>query len=138
VSLLLDTNVVSEAMNKTPDLIVVRWFADNQEFCFLTSIVIAQIELGLELLPHGQRKERLHEAFFQFRSPLDDRLLPFDAFVARRWATLCAQLERRGRKTTILDSMIEATALKWGLTIVMRNEDDFAEAPTLNPWKAAE
>jgi toxin FitB len=60
--------------------------------------------------------------------------LSFDLEVARRWALLGAQWQHRGRPLPVLDSMIEATALHWGLTIVTRNTGDFVEVPTLNPW----
>jgi predicted nucleic acid-binding protein len=38
--------------------------------------------------------------------------------------------------TPVLDSMIEATALHWELTVVTRNTSDFTQAATLNPWPA--
>jgi predicted nucleic acid-binding protein len=136
VSYLLDTNVVSEAMKKMPEPAVVSWLAQNQEHCFLSSITVAEIELGIELLPTGQKRERLQDSLRQFLPLLEERVLPFDVLVARQWAKLCAQLEREGRKTPVLDSMIEATALQWKLTAVTRNTSDFVQAETFNPWKS--
>ena len=113
------------------------WIEQNHEQCFLSSITVAEIQLGIELLPAGQKKERLQEALAQFLPLLDEHVLVFDLSVARRWATLCTQLERQGRKTPVLDSMIEATALHWNLTVVTRNTSDFVQAATLNPWTAS-
>ena len=134
MSFLLDTNVVSEVMKAAPDPAVVSWLDQNHERSFLSSIVVAEIELGIELLPNGTKKERLQEALRQFLPLLEERVLAFDLSVARHWAKLCAQLERQGRKTPVLDSMIEATALQWNLTIVTRNTSDFIQAQTFNPW----
>jgi toxin FitB len=137
VNFLLDTNVVSEVMKATPEPSVVSWLEQNHERCFLSSIVVAEMELGLELLSSGVKKERLREAMNQFFPVLEKRILAFDLSVARRWAKLCAQLERQGRKTPVMDSMIEATALHWNLTIVTRNTSDFIQAPTFNPWSGS-
>lgn len=121
-------------MKAAPEPTVVSWIEQNHEHSFLSSIVVGEIELGIDLLPNGIKKERLQEALRQFLPLLEERVLAFDLSVARRWAKLCAQLERQGRKTPVLDSMIEATALHWKLTIVTRNISDFVQARTLNPW----
>jgi predicted nucleic acid-binding protein len=134
VTFLLDTNVVSEAMKKAPEPAVVSWFERNQDRSYISSVVIAEVELGIELLPDGTRKEKLNETWRQFLPLLEGRMLMFDLKVARKWAKLCAQLERQGRRPPILDSMIEAIALEWGMTVVTRNISDFIQAPTLNPW----
>lgn len=63
------------------------------------------------------------------------RVLSFDLLVARRWAILTSSAQRKGRTLSVMDSMIEATALRWDLTLVTRNVSDFVEARTLNPWE---
>jgi hypothetical protein len=54
-----------------------------------------------------------------------------------RWAELIANLRRRGSAMPVKDSLIAATALEYGLTVVTRNESDLAPAavPLLNPFK---
>jgi predicted nucleic acid-binding protein len=123
-------------MKKVPEPAVVAWFEEHHERSFLSSLVAAEMELGIELLPSGAKKDRLQEASRQFLPLLEERILMFDIPVARRWAKLCAQLERQGRRTPILDSMIEATALFWKMTVVTRNTSDFIQASTINPWIA--
>jgi predicted nucleic acid-binding protein len=38
-------------------------------------------------------------------------------------------------RTAVMDSMIEATALHWDLTIVSRNPSDFIKVETFDPRK---
>jgi len=76
----------------------------------------------------------LQETFLDFLATNDDRILSFDLVVARRWAVLTGTARRKGRSLPVIDSMIEATALHWDLTLVARNVSDFVEARTLNPW----
>ena len=61
--------------------------------------------------------------------------LPWDAPTRRRWAELVVDLKRRGRILPLLDSMIAATALTHGLTVVTRNVRVFecAEAAVVDP-----
>jgi predicted nucleic acid-binding protein len=44
--------------------------------------------------------------------------------------------EKRGRKLPVTDGLLLATAAANGLTIVTRNERDFADrgVPVFNPW----
>jgi toxin FitB len=76
----------------------------------------------------------LGKAFQEFLNAGAERILPFDIEVARHWAVLRAKWQRHGKGLGVLDSMIEATAPHWDLTVVTRNTGDFVEAPTLNPW----
>lgn len=44
--------------------------------------------------------------------------------------------ERLGRRLPVLDSLIAATAIAHGLTLVTRNRSDHPEeVPLLNPWE---
>jgi predicted nucleic acid-binding protein len=126
--------VVSELMKQDPESTVLAWLSTHEDDCFLSSITVGEIERGIELLPSGRKKQRLQEAFREFLFVVEERVLGFDLHVAREWAKLSAACHRKGRKASILDSMIEATALHWDFTIVTRNVPDFGHATTLNPW----
>ena len=131
---LVDTNVVSEALKSSPNPAVATWLGEQRANCFFSVIVISELEYGIELLNAGRKKERLAKAFQVFLKASTERILPFDVEVARRWATLRVKWQRLGKALPALDSMIEATALHWDLTVVTRNPGDFVEVPTLNPY----
>ena len=52
------------------------------------------------------------------------------------WGNLVAELEQNGRPLPVMDSLIAATALQNSLTLVTRNEKDFAgtKVVIINPW----
>lgn len=135
VSYLLDTNAVSEIMKAAPQPSVLSWMVANQDNCFFSVITVGEIERGIELLAAGRKKHRLGLAFAELVETIEDKVLAFDRTVAHRWAALTSTWQRKGRTLPVLDSMIEATALRWDLTIVTRNTSDFVQAPTLNPWR---
>jgi predicted nucleic acid-binding protein len=54
--------------------------------------------------------------------------LPWEAETGLRWAQLLASLRATGRAMPIKDSLIAATALVHGLTVVTRNRTDFEKA----------
>lgn len=121
-------------MKLTPQESVLHWAVSNQETCFLSVITIGEIERGIELLAAGRKKQRLRIAFAELIEAMEDRTLAFDRAVAHQWAILTGAWRRKDGTLPILDSMIEATAVRWNLTIVTRNTQDFVEAKTLDPW----
>lgn len=62
------------------------------------------------------------------------RLLVVDQAVARQWGDLAVQ-----RSRPIIDTLIAATALVHGLTLVTRNVRDVADTGVelLNPWQTS-
>lgn len=63
------------------------------------------------------------------------RVLPLDARVADRWGLLAAKAER---PVPVIDSLLAATALTHGLTLVTRNLRDFSYPglAVVDPWAA--
>jgi predicted nucleic acid-binding protein len=134
VNFLLDTNVVSELMKSRPDPLVLAWAEPHEAACFLSALTVGEVERGIGLLAAGRKRERLTAAFSTFLHAAEEQILAFDAAIARRWADLTVRWQRQGRRLSVFDSMIEATALHWNLTLVTRNVRDFVEVKTLNPW----
>lgn len=139
---LIDTNVLSEYNRPGgPDAGVKLWLETTERQTQHVSIItLAEIQKGIELLDQGKRRAQLEQWLAQdLEAWFSGRVLPVDRQVAMRWASLVAQGSRTGRPLPTVDSLIAATALVHGLTIVTRNAKDFEGigAATINPWDAA-
>ncbi len=85
--ILLDTNVVSEAMKPKPHPFVRDWLdAQLAETLYLSSVSIAELMFGIGTLPNGRRKDNLAAALDGALEVFDARILPFDTVAARCYA----------------------------------------------------
>ncbi len=135
MSYLIDTNVLSELRRKAPDPAVARWFADRPAgTLYLSVLTLGELRKGIERLADPARRLALLDwletelpAFFA------GRVLAVDAAVADRWGHLQA---RAGRPLPAIDSLLAATAMQHGLTLVTRNVRDVVDlgVEVLNPW----
>ena len=131
---LVDANVLSEATRPEPRAKVLAWLRQHEDELAVDPIILGEIRFGIHLLPAGARRRRLERWF-------DDGVarlvcLPWEAATGLRWAKLLADLRASGRSLTIKDSLIAATALVHGLTVVTRNTSDFkvSGARVLDPF----
>jgi toxin FitB len=137
--ILLDTNVVSELMKAQPDSQVLAWLdAQSAAHIYTSAITLAEIELGIALLPDGKRKDALTAAAETvFTEDFAGSVLPFDQGCAIVYAQLVAVRIRSGRPITTQDAEIAAIALHYNLHLATRNEKDFVGIEglnLLNPW----
>ena len=139
--ILLDTNVLSEFMRLRPDAQLVAWLdAQVVEHVWVCAVTRAEIELGIALMPDGQRKQGLQlAASSMFINEFGGRCLAFDEQSALRYAAIVASRIRLGRPISVEDAQIAAIALVHGLQLATRNERDFELIDGLavvNPWSA--
>ena len=122
---LVDANVLSEPTKKLPNAKVVEWLRDNEREIAVDPIILGELRFGILLLRKRRRNslERWFDAGVQRL-----RCLPWEAETGLRWAQLLATLRAAGRAMPIKDSLIAATALVHGLTMVTRNRVDFEKA----------
>ena len=126
MTFLVDAIVLSEPTKPAPDGRVVEWLSIHEDDFVVNSIVLGELFLGVLALPAGRRRARLQEWLDVVASTVD--CLPWDSPTSRRWAEMVVDLKRKGRSLPLLDSMIAATALAHGLTVVTRNTRDFRKA----------
>jgi predicted nucleic acid-binding protein len=126
VTYLVDANVLSEATKTAPAAKVVQWLRANESKIAVDPIILGEIRYGILLLPAGKRRRRLQGWFQQVVARLT--CLPWGAAAGLRWAMLLADLRAAGEAMPIKDSLIAATALVHGLTVVTRNVRDFRKA----------
>lgn len=120
---LVDANVLSEATKPSPDPKAIDWLRQHEREIVVDPIILGEIRFGIHLLPAGKRRQRLEKWFDAGVARVV--CLPWDARTGLRWAKLLADLRRSGRVLPIKDSLIAATALVHGLTVVTRNTHDF-------------
>ena len=133
---LVDANVLSEPTRPAPSAAVVDWLRRHESAIAVDPIILGEIRFGILLLPRGKRRVKLEHWFDQGVKRL--QCLPWEAETGFRWAELLARLRASGRAMPIKDSLIAATALVHGLTVVTRNRDDFEKAglDVVNPFDA--
>lgn len=133
---LLDTNVISafRRPERLPEK--VQAWAESVESgdFFLSAITVLEIEQGILARERSDPAQGaiLREWFDKDVMPaFDDRILPFDAEIARKCAALHVPDPRPER-----DAMIAATAIIHGLMVVTRNVVDFEklEVMLIDPW----
>ena len=137
--ILLDTNVLSEFMRPQPSAAVVFWLDEQPAGEVYTSAISrAEIELGLLLMPPGQRQEALSRAAWaMFAEEFNGRCLPFDEEAARHYARVVSARTRAGRPISVEDAQIAAIALSRRMSLATRNTTDFELIDGLevvNPW----
>lgn len=133
---LVDANVLSEPTKAEPDSGVVSWLRRHEREMAVDAIILGEIRFGILLLPKGKRRARLEQWFDAGVKRL--QCLPWDAETGLEWAALLAKLRGAGRAMPIKDSLIAATALVHGLTVVTRNRTDFEKAgvDVIDPFTA--
>ena len=135
MSYLIDTSVISELVRRQPDDDVAGWFdrvaPDRLHVSVLT---LGELRKGVDALPAGAHRDRIG-AWLDADLPawFEDRVLPVDRGVAELWGRLLARV---GRPVGAVDSLIAATALRHGLSVVTRNTADFRfpDLDVVNPW----
>ncbi|MGP9819401.1 type II toxin-antitoxin system VapC family toxin [Salinarimonas sp. NSM] len=135
--ILLDTNVVSETMRLAPNPTVRGWLdAQAVETLHLSSISVAELRLGVALLPTGRRKEGLARILQTIIDSFGPRILPFDTDAADCYGSLAAKARAAGKGFPIPEGYIAAIAAAHGLPVATRDTGPFTAAGVgvVDPW----
>jgi hypothetical protein len=137
--IILDTNVVSEAMKPQPHPAVRAWLNDQAaETLYLSSVTLAELLFGIGALPVGKRKDMLAQTLDGLMGLFRDRLLPFDVDAARHYAELAVMAKIVGRGFPTPDGYIAAIAASRGFIVATRDTAPYeaASVTVINPWEA--
>ena len=135
--ILLDTNVVSEAVKPESHPSVRAWLdAQVAETLFLPSITVAELLFGIGALPHRRRKDILAARIDGLLDEFAGRILPFDTSAARRYADLAVKARAGGQGFPTPDGYIAAIAAAHGFAVASRDTSAFNAAglTVIDPW----
>ncbi|MET0428593.1 MAG: type II toxin-antitoxin system VapC family toxin [Microvirga sp.] len=135
--ILLDTNVVSEAMKLNPHPGVRGWLdVQIAETLYLSSITVAELMFGIGALPKGKRRDNLAATLDAALDLFAERILPFETQAARRYAELAVKARAAGRGFHTPDGYIAAIATAHGFIVASRDTSAFAAAglTVIDPW----
>jgi predicted nucleic acid-binding protein len=135
---LIDTNVISEVRKRTKANRGVREFfqqmVDDGIEPYISVITVGELRRGVSSIRHRgdvRQAAQLDNWLETLLSQYQDHVLDINSDIAQLWGVL-----RVPNPENALDKQIAATALIHDLTVVTRNEKDFASCgvPVLNPF----
>jgi len=135
--IVLDTNVLSAAMQSDPPGVIIAWMdAQPASSLWTTAVTVFEIRYGLCRLPDGKKRSRLEKAFrVALEEDLRGRILPFDAAAAIEAGEISASLEKSGRSVEIRDVQIAGIARARQAMVATRNIRHFdGVCLVINPW----
>jgi len=139
---LLDTNVLSEIIKKTPDTKVASWLEDglDEDILFMSVLTIGEIRKGACVLPNASRRAAI-EAWLEkdLKVRFSGRILPISEAIADRWGILSGHARMNKTVLPVIDGLMAATALDHNLIFVTRNVKDISSTGVtwFNPWEAS-
>jgi len=136
--IVLDTNVVSEAMKPEANSAVRAWLNEQvAETLYLTSVTLAEMLFGIAVLPAGKRRNTLTRALDGLLELFGDRVLPFDTDAARHYTELALAARSAGRGFPIPDGYIAAIANSRGFIVASRDTSAYEAGglQVIDPWQ---
>jgi len=138
--ILLDTNVISEALRPTPAARAIAWIdAQPLETLFLAAITVAELRFGIAAMAAGRRQRDLQDSLESRVLPLfAGRVLPFDLAASQSYAALMARARAAGFVIGRADGWIAAIAAANGMAVATRDTAPFRAAgvKVIDPWEA--
>ena len=132
---LLDTNLISETRKRRADAGVTAFLAAaDSPGLFLSVLTLGELRKGVEARRRDDAATAAGLAAWvdDIETTFADRVLPVDVAAARLWGELSAR-----RSLPVIDTLIAATAITRGLTLVTRNTRDVAATGVVlfDPWQ---
>jgi toxin FitB len=135
---LLDTCVISELIKPKPDEKVMTWLLEqNDSDLYVSALTFGELQRGIEKLPASRKKEEINNwVENEMKRRFQNRTLEIDLFVAKTWGKIQGIADKKGKPMPVFDSLIAATGIVHGLTVVTRNVADMEQSGVslFNPW----
>ena len=135
---LLDTNILSELRRPKPEPKVVAFIAAQPlEELHISTVTLAEIRFGIEVLPEVTRRSELNNWLtHKVRPMFEHRVVPISEDIMLKWRLLVDEGRKIGHTFSQPDLIIAATGHHHGLTIVSRDTSDYVKARVnvFNPW----
>lgn len=120
---LLDSNIVSEFSKLVPDENVMVQMKRKERFCAISAVTLQELQMGLELLPDGKRKDQIRGFLEVVKRRFS--IIPYDRNASVVCGEILATMQKFGQPRPVCDSQIAATALANNMILVTRNTKDF-------------
>lgn len=135
---LLDTNILSELRRPKPERKVLTFVAAQPlELLYISTVTLAEIRFGIELLPDIARRSELNDWLaHKVRPMFEQRVLAISEDIMLKWRLMVEEGRKVGHTFSQPDLIIAATGQHHGLTIVSRDTADYVKAQVnvFNPW----
>lgn len=134
--ILVDTNVWSELAKPEGDPAVLAWLEANDAELALSTLVIAEIQFGLELPQAAHKRAALILWLRGLEQRYWSRVWLLDAGDARSFGRLAARTEVKKRNPQVIDLQLAAQALARKAPVATRNVKDFewTGVAVIDPW----
>ena len=136
---LLDTCVFSEFIRKKPCSHLMHWMSTKDEAeLYLSVLTLGELQQGISKLVDSKRKLALQRWLDDdVTKRFDNKIISINKDIVDRWGRLRGAGMKQGKNFPVIDSLLAATAITHGMTIVTRNVDDLkATGVTIrNPWQ---
>jgi toxin FitB len=136
--IVLDTNVVSEFFNQTPDPKVKAWISTfSVEDMYVAVPTLMELWSSAARLPEGRRRRELEEKIIYITKKIYiGRILNLDQDSAKIGGQFFAAQFLKGRKPSLADCQIAGIASVFGFAVATRDVDDFRQEGlrVINPW----
>ena len=139
--ILLDTNVLSEALKLSPAPRVIDWLNRNFSECALSSVTAFELKVGVVLLDPVRRRDELENAVARLIRRFAGRVYAFDAAAAEAAAAVLMRARAAGLglhqiPAKLADLQIAGIAAAYGLDLATRNTGDFngVGLKLIDPW----
>jgi toxin FitB len=132
---LVDTNVISELARSKANVGVVKFLSETPRL-LVSTMLFHEINYGLSSAASDQ-KMKLTAFVAGMRDRFGTRAIPVTLEIAETAGVLRAHERLSGRVLTVTDSIMAATAMVKGATLVTRNTKDFSKLDMrlLNPFE---